>query len=143
MIRCSVCGHANDDLAVICVTCKGFLQAKVDALDLFGTIWGLIESPKLTLRRIVLSQHKNYVLLLSSLLGIWIVYMFLWYKNLGGTFSNLLTLIGTGLIIGPPIGLLSTLGFSVVAQKLGGALGGKARLRNTFPSSFLLCSYFR
>ena len=132
MITCSVCGRENDDLAVTCTACKSFVQAKVDALDLFGTIWGVIESPRSTFRRIVLSRHKNYVFLLSSLLGIWLVFIFFWYKNLGGAFSNLLTLIGTGLIFGPPLGAIFTATFGLIAHRLGRAVGGKTRLWNTF-----------
>ncbi len=29
MIECTVCGEQNDDLAVTCTSCKGYLQTKV------------------------------------------------------------------------------------------------------------------
>ena len=132
MITCSVCGTGNDDLAITCSSCKGFLQSKVDNLDLFRTFWGLMESPRAAFRQVVLSRHKNYILLLSSLLGMSLIYSLFWYKTLGSTFSNLLTLLGTGLLVGPPLGMLSVFLFSVVAVVLARVLGGKATMRNTF-----------
>ena len=100
MIRCSVCGHENDDLSVVCVACKSFLQAKVDTLDLFQTAWILIVSPRRAFKRIVISRHKNYGVLLTSLLGIAIAFTVFWFKNLGGHFSSLIALLGAGLILG-------------------------------------------
>ncbi len=132
MITCSVCGTRNDDLATLCISCKSYLQSKIDTLDLFSTIWGLIDSPKAIFKKIVLAQHKNYVLLLSSLFGISLAYTVFWYKNLGPLFSNALTLLGTGLLLGPPVGMAFVLCFSVVLNWVSGMFGGNATLRNTF-----------
>ena len=132
MITCPVCGTKNDDLALLCSSCRSFLQAKVESLDLFHTIWSLIESPRAAFKRIVLSRHKNYVFLLSSLLGISILYTVLWYKNLGRLFSNVVTLTGTGLVAGPPVGVVFTLVFSAILLRITRTLGGRATLRDTF-----------
>ena len=132
MITCSVCGKENDDLAVICSHCKSYLQSKVNNLNLFETIWTLIESPRSAFKRIALARHKNYVFLLSSLLGMSLAYTLLWYKNLGGRFSNVLTLVGTGILTGPPLGILFVFLFSAVMLRIGKLLGGKATMRNTF-----------
>ncbi len=70
MIPCTVCGEANDDLATVCTKCHSYLQAKVDTIDLFPTIWGLIERPGPTMKKIVLARHKNYVFVLLMLLGV-------------------------------------------------------------------------
>lgn len=132
MIRCSVCGHENDDLAVICVSCKSYLQSKVDTLDLFQTFWALILSPRATFRRIVLSKHKNYVFLLSALFGMALAFTILWFKNLGHLFPNLIILLLTGTIAGPLIGIAFVFLFSAVMLALGRLLGGTASSRNTF-----------
>jgi len=132
MIRCSVCGQENDDLQVVCVSCKSFLQSKVDTLDLFSSVWVLIHSPRQAFRRIVLSRHKNYVLLLSSLLGMAIVYSVLWFKNMGRLFSNILTLLLTGALIGPAIGLAIAAVFAVLMLRLGRLLGGKPTYRGMY-----------
>ena len=117
---------------MVCGKCKSFLQSKVDNLNLFATLWGLIESPRPTFKRIVLSHHKNYVFLLSSLGGISLAYMLFWFKNIGSLFSNVLAILGTGLIIGPPLGILFVLGFSYIVLRISRAIGGIATLWNTF-----------
>lgn len=132
MIRCSVCGHENDDLAVLCISCKSYLQTKVETLDLFQTLWLLVISPGAAFRRIALSKHKNYVFLLSSLLGIALVFTLLWFKNLGRLFPNLFILLLTGVVSGPFVGIAFVFVFSAVMIILGRLLGGKATRRNTF-----------
>jgi hypothetical protein len=127
-----VCGTGNEDLAVTCSSCKSYLQSKVDTLDLFGMMWGLMESPRSAFKKVVLSRHKNYVFLLSSLLGMSLVYSLFWYKTLGSYFSNLLTLVGTGLLLGPPLGIVFVFLFSILGVRVARLLGGKATMRNTF-----------
>ena len=129
MIRCSVCGHENDDFSVVCTSCKGFLQTKVDTLDLFQTSWMLIVSPRKAFRRVVLSRHKNYAVFLTSLLGISIVFTVLWFKNLGAYFSSLVTLMGVGLVLGPPVGIAVAVFSSFFLTRIGHLLGGKTTFR--------------
>ena len=131
-MKCTVCGAENDDRAVVCVSCKSYLQSKVDALDLFDTLWRLVESPGRAFKRIVLSQHKNYVLLLSALLGCSLLYGVFWYRNLGGLFGNILEVIGAGLLAGLPLGILFV---ALVSLALGIVIrlaGKKATFRNLF-----------
>ena len=131
MITCSVCGQRNDDLAVLCTSCKSYLQSKVDNLNLFETIWQLIESPRAAHKKIVLARHKNYVLLLSCLLGMSLTFALFWLWNLGARFDNVLMLLGVGGLMGIPLGV----GFVLVSGMLivGGIrlLGGKASLKNS------------
>ncbi|MCK5571424.1 MAG: hypothetical protein KAJ12_01625, partial [Bacteroidetes bacterium] len=102
MIECTVCGEQNGDLAVTCTRCKAYLQTKIENLDLFSTMWGLLESPKRTFKRIVLSRRKNYVFFLSALLGIWILWTVFWGLNVGSRFDNTFSLLATGIVLGPP-----------------------------------------
>ena len=132
MIICSVCGQENDELRLICSKCKSFLQGRVDALNLFETMWGLIETPQATFKRIVLARHKNYVWFLSFLFGIGLVFDVAWYKSLGGFFPSLIALIGTAFAIGPFIGVLVVLFLGVVFQQITRAMSGNATLRNVF-----------
>ncbi len=132
MIRCSVCGFENDDLQVVCASCKSYLQSKVDTLDLFSSIWTLIYSPRSAFRRIALSRHKNYVVLLTSLLGMAMAYSILWFKNMGRVFSNLIVLLLSGLVAGPVIGIAFAVVFTLVMVRLGHLLGGKTTFRGMY-----------
>jgi len=132
MISCPVCGEQNDDLTVVCRSCKSYVQAKVDTLDLFSTIWGLIDSPSATFKRIVLSRNKNYIVLLGCLFGVALVYAAFWYGNLGKLFANVLLLLGMGLLVGPVIGLLFTLVGALLISFIARWFGGQSTLKNMF-----------
>jgi hypothetical protein len=135
MITCSVCGRENDDLSVVCSSCKGYLQGRADALDLFATLWGLIEKPSATFKRIVLAKHKNYALLLSSLFGICLVFDIAWYKSVGRVLSSLVVIVGAALSLGPIIGMLIVFLCSTVLMGLTKAIGGTASRRNLFAAT--------
>lgn len=132
MISCPVCGEQNDDLAVVCRSCKSYVQAKVDTLDLFSTVWGLIESPSATFKRIVLSRNKNYVIALSSVFGIALLYAVFWYKTLGRLFPNVLFLLGFGLLAGPLAGILFALISALMVRGIARLFGGRSTLRNMY-----------
>lgn len=132
MITCSVCGAQNDDLNVVCSSCRAYLQGRVDALDLFATLWGLIESPTETFRRIVLAKHKNYEILLSSLFGVCLIFDIAWYKVLAPVFSSLTLLVGSALIGGPIVGVVAVFVFSLLMRSITRAMGGRAVRRNLF-----------
>jgi hypothetical protein len=130
MQKCPVCGAENESLAITCRSCKAFLQAKVDTLDLFASVWGLIESPRATMRKIVLSTHKNYVLLLSALAGIAALLAFAMWRELGrgvelGTIFMLSTLLG---IVGG-VAMNYLLGSFLI--QVSRILSGRGSLRNT------------
>ncbi|HXF99532.1 MAG TPA: Yip1 family protein [Bacteroidota bacterium] len=137
MIPCPVCGTTNDELQTVCVQCGSFLQGRVDALNLFETVWGLVESPHRTFKKIVLSKHKNYVLLLSVLFGIGLMFDIFWAKRLGDVIGNLLTLTGLALIVGPLAGIVTTFLVSLALQVSTRLWDGRATLRNMYAA----CSY--
>jgi len=129
MQKCPVCGAENESLAITCRSCKAFLQAKVDNLDLFATIWGLIESPGPTMRRIVLSSHKNYVLLLSALEGIGALMIFARWRDLGrGT--ELGSIFGLSTILGIVGGIVMNYLLASFLLQVSRIIGGRGSLRN-------------
>ncbi|MBM2841290.1 MAG: hypothetical protein HW412_1818 [Bacteroidetes bacterium] len=131
MIICTVCGQQNDELAVLCFSCRSYLQSKVDNLNLFETIWLLIENPKTAFKKIILSQHKNYVYLLSSMFGVSFAFGLFWLGNLGPQFTNLLTLIGSAALFGIPFGLIFIVALSLFTVRVARFFGGKISVRNT------------
>jgi hypothetical protein len=135
MISCGICGAENDDFATVCSSCRSFLQAKVDTLDLFSTLWGLMESPLRTFRRIVLSRHKNYVLPLSALCGASVVYNVLWLGNLGGRFQNLGQILLFGFGVGIVFGICAMMTASLLLTVAGKTLGGRGTFRGQFAVS--------
>jgi hypothetical protein len=103
---------------------------KVDNLNLFETLWSLMEDPRPAFRRIALARHKNYVILLSCLLGMAIVYLVVWLKTLGARFPDIALLVGAGFVVGPFAGVLFTFLFSFLVHRVGRLLGGTGSYRN-------------
>jgi hypothetical protein len=130
MRTCSVCGEVNEDLAVVCRSCHSYLQAKVDTIDLFSTIWGLIESPKATFRKIVLSRQKNYVVLLYLMAGLMLALGGLQEIHAAERIDNLGAILGLAILAGPVAGLLLALIGSGAAMAVGRLLGGRGTFRN-------------
>jgi hypothetical protein len=137
MIQCSVCGAENGDLEVVCGSCRSYLQAKIDTLDLFATAWGLIESPVRTMRRVALARRKNYVILLSALGGVALVLAVLWLKTLGpalgGLEGVLVTSLAVGLLLGPAVAVGGTLLGRLVLKMQG--------VRATFRNLYAVLAY--
>jgi hypothetical protein len=129
MITCPVCRTPNESFEPVCTSCGSFLQSRVDALNLFETAWGLVESPRKTFRRIVLARHKNYVFILSALFGIALVYGAIWYRSLGNRVDSAAMLMLAGPVLGPPVGILTVSLLAWVATLAGRMLGGKAGFR--------------
>jgi hypothetical protein len=132
MIICSVCGNENDDLSIVCSSCKSFLQGRADALNLFETIWGLLESPRATFKRIVLAKHKNYSLFLSAMFGVCLMLDIAWFKSVAERFPSLLTILAAAALLGPLVGISVVWIASIVLVRVSKVFGGKASRRNLF-----------
>jgi hypothetical protein len=132
MIQCPVCHVDNDDFAITCAQCKGFIQDRVPNLNLFETGWTVLESPHKAFRTITLAEHKNYVLFLFTLFGISLSFTGFWLLRLGRYFENLLDLIGSALGAGIVLGLAAagilTLAYHWIARLLGGKSGFRSSL---------------
>lgn len=104
MITCQICKTENNHLASICVKCGGFLQAKVDNINLFETFWKLIEHPSKAFKKIAMAKHKNYIVLLSFLSGINLSFFLFWYWKIYDHLENIKTLfiagVGGGILLG-------------------------------------------
>jgi hypothetical protein len=115
MILCPVCKHSNDEFSIKCVSCGSFIQDRVPNLDLFAMIWLMIESPSDAFKKIIIAEHKNFVLLFSLFFGIGVIFSLMWTRQSGNSFDNLfpLLLFGTGIGLAISIPLFYTLALAV------------------------------
>jgi hypothetical protein len=61
VIVCKNCKSENPFYELICQSCKSYLRERVYNIDLWHTIYLLIESPSKAFRLIVNSEHKNFL----------------------------------------------------------------------------------
>lgn len=132
MITCPVCAAPNGDLDVVCVSCGGFLQQRIENLDLFATGWGLIERPARTFHTIAIARHKNFSLLLAAAAGIPLAFLFFRAVHAGEAAGGLLPIVAAALAAGPPAGIAAVLAGATAAWAAGAVTGAAVRWRNAF-----------
>jgi hypothetical protein len=64
VIICKSCNGENPYYELICVNCHSFLRERIFNIDLWKTIEQLIETPVKAFRRIIQSEHKNFISLI-------------------------------------------------------------------------------
>ncbi len=137
MSKCPICQSENEWFVTSCKHCGSFLQNKVDTLNLFETLWKLVDSPVEAFRKIVLAKHKNYVVVLSGFFGVAFVFAFLWFHQFGGRFDTLLSILSFGLLLGPVVGI----GFLFVLSTVIYTLLRRFRIPMRFRNTLAVCSY--
>ena len=132
MIFCSVCAHPNDDLDTVCAQCGSFIQDRIPNLDFFSTMWQVVESPRDAFHKIIVAEHKNYVLFLMMFLGVGTSFALLWARHAGNEFDNLIYLLLLGYVIG--LGIALPVGFmmALTMHFLLKLFGGKGVMKNTY-----------
>lgn len=132
MIKCSICLAENDDYAVTCTNCRAFIQNRLPNLNLFETVWGILDSPRATFHKITLAEHKNYSMLLFVLFGISLSFTGFWYLKVGNRFETLLDLMFWAFVLGVACGAVAALLVPSAYHIFARALGGKKSFRTSF-----------
>jgi len=128
-MECPVCHADNDEFAVTCVKCRGFLQNRVPNLDLFSTLWRVLERPRSAFQQITLAEHKNYSFLLFAFFGIGVMFAGLSIFRVGDRFNTLFEVIFWALVLGLPLGVLLCPLVAVLHWVLARVAGGRGSFR--------------
>src|SRR3989338_184728 len=128
---CPICAAENPDTATLCRSCRAYLQDRVPYLDLFNTLWGLVESPGKTFHVIARSEHKNYAFLLFATAGIPALASMASLFRAGELFPTLLEAMFAVLAGGVFMGLVSAPVVSVVHALVVRLLGGAWSFRTS------------
>jgi hypothetical protein len=81
-IICENCNSENDFFNLNCNNCGSLLRDKKPNIDLFATVWALIEEPTKSLRKIVFAEHKNYQFFVLLLLLLKLVFTSFFLQSL-------------------------------------------------------------
>ncbi|MDI6779206.1 MAG: YIP1 family protein [Bacteroidota bacterium] len=130
MINCPVCHSDNDELEIVCKSCRGFLQTKVDNINLFETLWGLIENPLKAFKNIALARTKNYIIFLSSLIGVSFLFLFFGIDKSADTIDGVASLFILGFLGGIPLGIFLVLIITVITFLVAKIFKHRISLRN-------------
>ena len=102
---CPSCGEENFALLLRCGGCGAYIRDRVPALNLFSTLWGMIESPSATVLRIGRSEQKNYTHLLFAACGPLILAAVLFAARIGDTTMPFGIVVFALVLFGPVLGL--------------------------------------
>jgi hypothetical protein len=127
---CPVCGAENGSLQVTCIRCGAFVQDRIASLNLFDTVWLLIESPSEGMRRILLAEQKNYSILLQMLFGIAYVSFCLWYVKIGTMLPDLQLVLAVTLVTGPALGIVAVTLLAAAVKGITGFSSAATSFRN-------------
>ena len=132
MIICKVCRIPNHHLSTICVSCGSYLQQKIDNIDLFQTLWNVIESPRRGFRMVALAAHKNYCIFISSVAGVGFAFTLFWYIHVGDVVPELIPLLIMGVLFGMILGPVTVVIFALLLKAVSAIAGMKTRFRNIY-----------
>jgi hypothetical protein len=127
-VVCRTCSTENAYQDLNCSKCGGYLRARVVNIDLWQTIWDLIESPSKAFANIIHSEHKNFIILIISFAGFKI---FLNSTILGNVFPKLIHAGGLlRFLLYPAVILILLILFSLLYSSITNSLGIKAKFKN-------------
>ncbi|MCK9410587.1 MAG: YIP1 family protein [Bacteroidetes bacterium] len=92
----------------------------------------MIESPPQAFKKIIIAEHKNFVLFLSLFLGVSAFFALMWGKQSGNLFDNLFPLLLFGIGLGAVIALPLFFVLCGVMHGVAKAAKGKATFRETY-----------
>jgi len=130
MIQCPVCNTLNHHLSVVCIKCGSYIQNKIENLDLFSTIWNIIERPGPTFHKIAIAAHKNYTYILSGVTGIGYIFFIFWIVKAGDYTNSLLNFLIAGILIGVPLGIITVVFYCFILIVVSRLLRVKISFRN-------------
>jgi hypothetical protein len=140
VLVCNNCGTENPFYSYICTNCKSFLRSKVANIDLWSTLWNLLDSPVQTSETIIHAEHKNFVGSILTLAGIKIGLSFLIIANALKLFGDEIDEPFNFILISAIIFVLTLLVISSVVTAINKSTGIVNRVKDNialFAYSFL------
>jgi hypothetical protein len=150
VVICPNCRTENPLYKYTCSGCKAYLRDKIFNLDLWQLIGMLIESPVKAFTRIIQSEHKNFIILITVLFSIRAFINSRFISILLYGENSLRFNLITALLISAGAGILIIWMFTFILFALNKISGLKTRLRDNnavliysaLPYSFALIVLF-
>lgn len=111
VLVCTNCKAENSFYSMNCKSCNAFLRAKIVNIDLWNTLWKILESPVKTAESIIHSEHKNFTITILILAGIKVGISLL-------AFSNAFLLFDEGILHSFSFIIISAISFIIMLLAL-------------------------
>ncbi len=100
IIPCPNCNIENDYYRLNCTKCGALLRNRVVNLDLWSTIWKVIEEPTKAFENIIFAENKNYVFFVALLFSIKLTFNSFFVKSNLGKGIDFQNYLGLDFLIG-------------------------------------------
>lgn len=100
LIYCPNCNSENNFHSFNCSSCGSLLRERVVNIDLWSTIWKVIEIPSKTFTKIIYAENKNYTFVLALLFSLKLTFNSFYIKSLFGMNIDYQNYFGLNLLIG-------------------------------------------
>jgi len=134
---CPNCNSENPFYVLICTNCKAFLRSKIANIDLWDTLWKLLESPIKTAETIIHSEHKNFLSIILLLAGLKVGSSFLVISNALNLSDSEITNSFSFIMIYAAVFIIALLAVSFIITKLNNLSG----IKNRFKDNIALYTY--
>jgi len=99
-ITCQNCKSESDFYRLNCSSCGALLRNRVVNLDLWSTLWQVIETPTQAFKNIIFAENKNYTFFIALMFSIRLTLNSFFVKSNLGKGINFQNYLGLDLLIG-------------------------------------------
>ncbi|MEN8191782.1 MAG: hypothetical protein ABFS12_03125 [Bacteroidota bacterium] len=100
IINCPNCETENNFFDQNCRKCSALIRERVVNIDLWNTIWNIIESPKKAFTKIIYAENKNYTFFLAILFSLKLTFNSFFIQSILGKDIDSQNYLGVNVLIG-------------------------------------------
>lgn len=138
-INCPNCNSLNNFYNFNCSSCSSLLRERVVNIDLWSTIWRIIEIPSKTYAKIIFAENKNYTFILALLFSIKLTFNSFFLKSLIGENIDYRNYLELNFIIGISTFFFSFIIIALVQKLILKYFGINTRFKDNFAAFIYTC----
>ena len=138
-IYCPNCNSENDFHSLNCSSCGSLLRERVVNIDLWSTIWKVIETPSKAFAKIIYAENKNYVFFLAILFSIKLTFNSFFIKSLLGINIDYQNYSGVNFVIGLATFLILFILIALIQKLILKKFGIITRFKDNFAAFIYSC----
>ncbi len=129
---CPNCNSENDFHSLNCSSCGSLLRERVVNIDLWSTIWEIIETPSKAFKKITFAENKNYTFILVLFFSLKLTFNSFYLKSLLGMNIDYQNYLGWNLLMGVVTFLIFLMSVAFIQKKVLIANKINTRFKNNF-----------
>lgn len=138
-IFCPNCNSGNSFYSFNCSSCGSLLRERVVNIDLWNTIWKIVETPSKAFARVIYAENKNYTFILALLFSLKLTFNSFYIKSLFGMNIDYQNYFRFNLILGLSTFLFLFIIIALVQKLILKSFGINTRFKDNFAAFIYSC----